>query len=68
MIKNDIKALDEFQFFKMQIGKLKNKNYSLLTKSLADFPQAKKDFLQHILSVERVMNEPRKIIKIKRNN
>jgi hypothetical protein len=66
MIKNDIKDLDEFKYFKDQVLKLKQGNTALLVNSIAELPQSKRDFLNDILRVERVMNEPRKIFKIKR--
>jgi len=66
MIKNDIKNLDEFKYFKDQVLKLKQTNAILLATTIAELPQPKRDFLNDILRVERVLNEPRKIFKIKR--
>lgn len=66
MLKNDLKGLDEFTFFRQQVEKLKIKNLPLLQKSVAELPKSKKDFFIHILRIERVANEPRQIYKIKR--
>lgn len=66
MVKNDFKTLDEFKYFKDQVLKVKAGNTPLLACSINELPQPKRDFLNDILRVERVLNEPRKIFKIKR--
>jgi hypothetical protein len=66
MLKNDLKNLDEFIFFRQQVEKLKAKNLPLLQKCVMELPKTKKEFFTHILRVERVANEPRQIYKIKR--
>lgn len=51
MIKNDIKNLDEFKYFKEQALKLKQTNQQLLIGSVSQLPQSKRDFLNDILRV-----------------
>lgn len=56
MLKNDLKNLDEFAFFRQQVEKLKQKDLALLQKCVKELPKAKKDFFSHILRIERVAN------------
>ena len=47
MLKNDLKNLDEFAFFRQQVEKLKQKDLALLQRSVKELPKAKKDFFSH---------------------
>lgn len=66
LLKNDMKSLDEFNYFKRKIEHLKQINRELLVSSVSQLPQAKKDYLMNVLTIEKVANVPRKIFKIKK--
>lgn len=66
LLKNDMKSMDEFSFFKQKIEVLKQRNRDLLVNSISQFPDPKKEFFTNILTIEKVANVPRKIFKIKR--
>ena len=51
LLKNDMKEMDEFAFFKKKIEILKSKNRELLVYSVSQLPQSKKDFFMNILSI-----------------
>lgn len=61
-----MKLLDEFNYFKRKIEQLKQTNRELLVNSVGQLPQAKKDYLMNVLTIEKVANVPRKIFKIKK--
>lgn len=61
-----MKSLDEFNYFKRKIEHLKQINRELLVSSVSQLPQAKKDYLMNVLTIEKVANVPRKIFKIKK--
>ena len=64
---NSIKNIDEFEYFKKKMILMKEKYPELLQEVVKMLPQAKRDYLSNVMSFQRVMNEPRKILKIKRN-
>ena len=66
LLKNDMKSMDEFSFFKQKIEILKQNNRDALINSISQFPETKKEFFTNILTIEKVANVPRKIFKIKR--
>ena len=66
MLKNDMKSIDEFAFFKEKIELLKNTNRDLLVASIGQFPETKRTFFNNILATQRVSNVPRVIRKIQR--
>ena len=66
MVKNDLKNLDEYDYFKKKVTILKEKNKDLLFKCISVFPEAKRNYFVNILTVEKVDDAPRKIYKIKK--
>ena len=66
LLKNEMKEMDEFTFFKGKIEQLKQMNRDLLVNSISQFPESKKKFFMSILTVERVGNVPRVIHRISR--
>lgn len=66
MTTNNLKKLDEFTFFKQQLAKL-NANYKdYLIEVIEKLPPIRKDFLNRVMTSEKVVNEVRNIFKIKR--
>jgi iron-sulfur cluster repair protein YtfE (RIC family) len=61
-----LKQLDEFTFFKQQFGKLHASCKDFLMDVVEKLPAIRKDFLNRMLTTEKVANEPRNIFKIKR--
>ena len=64
LLKNDMKAMDEYSFFKSKIIQLKNKNQQLLVDSKNKLPETKQKFFMEILTIEKVAGVPRVIHKI----
>jgi hypothetical protein len=66
MTTNNLKKLDEFTFFKQQFAKLHANYKDFLMEVVEKLPPILKDFLNRVLSSQKVENETRNIFKIKR--
>jgi len=71
-LKIDLKAEDEFAYFKNIILMIKDKNPAALKHFIDQLPEAKQNYLRHVLQTQRIMIntddkklQARRIIKIK---
>lgn len=66
MTKNNLKKLNEFIFFKQQFAKLHANHKDFLMEVIEKLPPIRKDFLNRVMTSEKVENEMRNIFKIKK--
>jgi hypothetical protein len=66
-VKNNLKALDEFTFFRTQFNKLHSNSKEFVVEVVEKLPMMHKDFLNRILMTEKIENEARAIFKVKKS-